>query len=187
MARPWLSGSFALPGVTDMPHNTDEHNRTDGQSPETPARLPRRKHPAHGVFPEGDKPVIVLVTVCTKDRRPWLATAEVHDLLCSVWSEASAWLVGRYVVMPDHIHQFASLGDLDLPLDNWVRYWKSQFSKRFGKPRCQWQTDQWDTRLRSRESYDARWEYVRGNPVRHGLADRPEDWPFQGEIHALLW
>ena len=29
--------------------------------------------------------------------------------------------------------------------------------------------------------------YVRQNPVRHGLVNDPEDWPFQGELHLLDW
>ncbi|NDK15756.1 MAG: hypothetical protein GW911_27310 [Armatimonadetes bacterium] len=170
-----------------MPKDANHHDQTAGQSSEAAERLPQRKHPAHGVFPEGDKPVIVLVTVCTNERKPWLVSVDVHELLSSVWADASAWLVGRYVVMPDHVHQFASPGAIDLSLDNWVRYWKSQFTKRFARPECRWQTDHWDTRLRSRESYEARWEYVRGNPVRHGLAERAEEWPFQGEVHVLPW
>jgi len=73
------------------------------------------------------------------------------------------------------------------PLDNWVRYWKSQFSKRGQNPERCWQPDHWDTRLRHEESYDAKWEYVRNNPVRAGLVVRPEDWPYSGELFALRW
>jgi hypothetical protein len=36
-----------------------------------------------------------------------------------------------------------------------------------------WQTDHWDRRLRSDESYAEKWEYVRCNAVRHGLVARP--------------
>ena len=64
--------------------------------------LPQRKHPAHGVLYVDRQPTIVFDTVCTKDRKPWLANQDVHNLLREVWADASAWLVGRYVVMPDH-------------------------------------------------------------------------------------
>ena len=37
------------------------------------------------------------------------------------------------------------------------------------------------------EHYGDRWEYVRQNPVRAGLAVNVEDWPFQGEIEVLRW
>ena len=36
-------------------------------------------------------------------------------------------------------------------------------------------------------AYEEKWEYVRNNPVRAGLAARAEDWPFQGVIHELMW
>ncbi len=98
-----------------------------------------------------------------------------------------AWVVGRYVVMPDHIHLFAAPDRPELPLDNWVKYWKSQFTKRHRVSEHRWETDHWDTRLRKGESYAVKWEYVRNNPVRHGLVQRAEDWPFQGEIALLEW
>ncbi|MBI3919804.1 MAG: hypothetical protein HY318_00195 [Armatimonadetes bacterium] len=131
--------------------------------------------------------MIVYLTVCTKDRRGWLATDKNHALLVKVWTEATAWLVGRYVIMPDHIHLFAVPGQMEIEFDNWVRYWKSQFSKQHHGHSHRWQTDHWDTRLRSSESYEEKWEYVRNNPVRHGLVERSEDWPYQGEIHVLPW
>ena len=50
-----------------------------------------------------------------------------------------------------------------------------------------WQTGFFDHVLRSGESYGEKWEYVRMNPVRAGLAARPEDWPYAGEIEVLRW
>ena len=146
-----------------------------------------RKKPAHGVRIDPDRPTIVLVTVCTRDRDPWLATDENHRALCDVWTEARAWLVGRYVLMPDHLHFFAAPGPRELPLDNWVRYWKSQFTKARRDPSRDLQDDHWDSRLRSGESYDGKWWYVRNNPVRAGLVADAEDWPFQGELNVLPW
>ncbi len=146
-----------------------------------------RKHPVHGVLINPDHPTIVFLTICTKDRQPWLAKPEIHDLFRSIWENAAAWLVGKYVIMPDHIHTFVAPGQMALPLDNWVRYCKSQFSKKHQEPDHRWQTDYWDTRLRSWESYADKWEYVRNNPVRHGLVKVADDWPFQGQIHDLHW
>jgi putative transposase len=50
-----------------------------------------------------------------------------------------------------------------------------------------WQRDFWDTQLRRSDGYDAQWEYVQHNPVRHGLVENAKDWPYQGEIHVLDW
>ncbi|MFH1739074.1 MAG: hypothetical protein ABIH23_08705 [bacterium] len=149
--------------------------------------MPSRKHPVHGVRVINEQPTIVLVTVCTKNREPWLATHEIHSLLHSIWKEASAWLTGRYMIMPDHLHLFAAPGPQDIPLDNWIRFWKSQFMKQHNKPDRRWQTDHWDTRLRGSERYAEKWEYVCDNPVRHGLVAQAVDWPFQGEIYVSRW
>jgi len=149
--------------------------------------LPKRSHPAHGVKPRAGQPVIVYLTVCTKRRVPWLATPEAHRLLIQTWKNATAWLVGRYVVMPDHLHLFAEPGTPELPFDNWVRFWKSRFTKAHGDALHEWQVDHWDRRLRNEDSYDEKWNYVRNNPVRHKLVSRAEDWPFQGELSPLPW
>ena len=146
-----------------------------------------RKKPIHGVQIDPSHPTIVFITVCTKGRRPWLATPENHAALRGVWQEATAWVVGRYVLMPDHLHLFAAPGRLELPLDNWIRYWKSRFTRTRIVPSQKWQTDHWDTRLRSDESYETKWFYVRENPVRAGLVDNADHWPHQGELTVLPW
>jgi putative transposase len=149
--------------------------------------IPDRRHPAHGVRNRLNEPIIVFLTVCTKHRAAWLATSINHALLREVWTQATGWLVGRYVIMPDHLHLFAAPGSLVIELDPWVRYWKSQFTKQHPEKGDRWQTDHWDSRLRSGESYDSKWEYVVQNPVRHGLVERAEDWPYQGELFHLPW
>lgn len=120
-------------------------------------------------------------------RDPWLAAPSVHETLCCVWQRADAWLVGRYVLMPDHLHLFAGQADPNLDLDRWVRYWKSLFTRERQNPEHRWQSDHWDTRLRNRQSYEEKWNYVRLNPVRQGLVANPDDWPFQGELNHLRW
>jgi putative transposase len=144
-----------------------------------------RRRPAHGVLIDPSRPTIVFLTVCTRDRSPWLADRVVHERLLEVWHEAGAWVVGRYVLMPDHLHLFAALGRLEIPFDNWVRYWRSQFTKKHAPSSQAWQVDHWDTRLRHNESYDAKWTYVKNNPVRANLVKCSEDWPFQGDLNVL--
>ena len=50
-----------------------------------------------------------------------------------------------------------------------------------------WQSDCWDTQMRSQQHYHEKWEYMRQNPVRKGLVNRVEDWPWQGEMNVLRW
>ncbi|MBL8851283.1 MAG: hypothetical protein JNG89_16495 [Planctomycetaceae bacterium] len=133
------------------------------------------------------QPTIVFGTVCTKNRVPWLASDEVHAILREVWQGADAWLLGRYVIMPDHIHFFAGWAGRDISLENWTKYWKSRFSKAYRRPDCRWQVDHWDTRMRTVAIYEEKWTYVLNNPLRHGLVTRVEDWPYRGEISQLTW
>ena len=45
-----------------------------------------------------------------------------------------------------------------------------------------WQRGFFDHVIRSSESYSQKWEYVRDNPVRAGLVQEADEWPFQGEL-----
>jgi REP element-mobilizing transposase RayT len=54
-------------------------------------------------------------------------------------------------------------------------------------PETLWQRDCWDTQLRRGESYRAKWEYVLDNPVRAGLCESPDEWPYLGEMNVLQW
>jgi REP element-mobilizing transposase RayT len=73
-------------------------------------------------------------------------------------------------------------------LDRWIAYWKSLTTRALGEdPGSLWQREFWDHQLRRGDSYEEKWEYVRNNPVRAGLASRSEDWPYQGEVNTLEW
>jgi len=135
-----------------------------------------------------DFPAIIFLTVCTDKRKQILCREEVHAFLNMAWNAADAWHVGKYVVMPDHIHLFCAPSKGDVPsLTRWVIYWKSFISRRWPWPSEQpiWQKSFWDTQMRTWKQYDKKWEYVHMNPVRKGLVERPDDWPFQGDHHFL--
>ena len=150
-----------------------------------------RKHPIHTLAHERfNTPIVIFVTVCTKDRKALLANPEAHMVLLDAWKTPNAWLVGRYVIMPDHLHLFCAPADLvPQPLDKWVNFWKSAAARRWPH-RAEapiWQRHFWDTQLRRGESYDAKWGYVVANPVRAGLVRQSNDWPYQGEVQLLRW
>ena len=75
--------------------------------------------------------------------------------------------VGRFVVMPDHLHLFVR-GGADFNLAQWVNGLKRAISVALGatKKRPLWQPGFFDHVLRNDESYSQKWEYVRENPVR---------------------
>ena len=149
-----------------------------------------RRHPIH--FPpleRHNRSVIIYVTACTSKRRKSLACPEMHQAIIAAWSKASTWLVGRYVILPDHLHFFCAPNGIDAPsLERWMRFWKSRVTATIGKDDGElWQRSHWDRQLRRGQSYGEKWEYVRNNPVRHGYVTDPDNWPYQGEIHELRW
>jgi REP-associated tyrosine transposase len=150
-----------------------------------------REHPPH--FPPIERyntAIIVFLTVCTKNRKPILADPAVKSVLVRVWQTHPAWLVGRYVIMPTHVHLFCAPAEFSSPpLSKWVGFWKSLSTQRWPHQRQRpvWQRHFWDTQLRRGQSYDDKWDYVVANPVRAGLASRAEDWPFHGELNILRW
>ncbi len=130
---------------------------------------------------------LYFVTFCTYLRRPWLANNDPHEGFVRFSAKAECKFniaVGRYVLMPDHAHLFVR-GGLDFELGRWIGALKHAIAKaagRFGTPSENWQEGCFDHLLRSDESYAEKWLYVRENPVRAGLVERWEDWPYQGEI-----
>jgi putative transposase len=89
--------------------------------------------------------------------------------------------------MPDHLHVFAAPGRLEISLENWIKYWKSQFTNKHRIVEQKWLTNHWDTRLPSGASDDEKWSYVRENLVREGLVTNADNWPYQGELNVLPW
>ena len=135
---------------------------------------------------------LLFLTVCTAKRGRFLANECAHAILAQLWRDApchNGWWVGRYAVMPDHIHLFAMPGEKSVSLHRWISTWKSLSSRRIvaetGAIPPIWQRDYFDRFIRTTESYSSKWDYVRNNPVRAGLVVKPEDWPYQGVIHDL--
>jgi putative transposase len=154
---------------------------------DAPFREIGRRKPPQGVRVDLGERTIIFVTVCTKDRVAWLACEEAHQLICKVWQRSQAWLVGDYVLMPDHLHLFAAPRDLRFTADAWIQYWKSQFSKGHRYPHWRWQSKAVHHRLRDSESYTQKWHYMRENPLRAGLVKDPEEWPYRGTVFPLGW
>jgi REP element-mobilizing transposase RayT len=80
-----------------------------------------RKRPHYKIRPAIARPTIVFLTLCTANRHPILANDIAHRAIVSAWQAASAWRVGRYVIMPDHAHLFVTPGQPELPLVNWIK------------------------------------------------------------------
>ena len=91
-----------------------------------------RLRPAHHTAVEmGNQTVVIFVTVCTKDRQAVLANPTMHEALIGAWTNAQDWRIGRYVIMPDHIHFFCAPGCRDYSaLSKWMAYWKSLVARK---------------------------------------------------------
>ncbi len=131
-------------------------------------------------------------TACTAKRRALLANKEAFECLTEIWKKSlhlDVWSVGRFVLMPDHVHLFAAPSPDAKKRADWIKLWKSVSARRLNPASAGtqpfWQADTFDHILRSGDSYSQKWEYVRMNPVRQGLVGDPAEWPWQGEISQL--
>ena len=111
-----------------------------------------------------------------------------------------------YVIMPDHVHLllsepqpdggplkpgFGLSGDCDWlrrPQDNTladaVKSLKQGVSRRWiGKAEHFWQKRYYDFNVRSYRQFEQKVRYIHNNPVKRGLCDHPEDWPWSSSRH----
>ena len=146
--------------------------------PETPPRLEQ-------IFQCYDPPLF-FITFNTHHRRKLLANREVHERFIAFAraGEHRNIAVGRYVLMPDHVHLFVQ-GSLDFVLAQWVRLLKRAPSQSISLQRPHWQKGFFDHVIRNSESYAQKWEYVRENPVRARFVEDAEEWLWQGELVRL--
>jgi len=132
---------------------------------------------------------VFFITFCTHQRRKMLASDVMHKAFITFATKAYSdhnIAVGRYVIMPDHVHLFVR-GPDDFQLGPWVGMLKQALAKRIASTTMSaaWQRGFFDHVLRSDESYAQKWNYVRENPVRAGLVDNADDWPFSGELVVI--
>ena len=137
-----------------------------------------------------DQTPLYFVTFNTWKRKPLLANQSVHKAFVAYAekNQCRGFAVGRYVIMPDHIHFFVRVG-VEQKLDQFVRLMKQSMTKdirSFRNIEKVWQPGFFDHVMRSSESYSEKWNYVRMNPVRAGLVVNSEDWTFQGEVDVIL-
>ena len=130
------------------------------------------------------------LTACALHRRQILANKTVHEGFTEFAKRAAerGVLVGRYVILPDHIHLFAAFRPGSPGLSDWMKGLKRTLAARVRRDNIEgeaWQKGFFDHVMRSEESYEQKWRYVQENPVRAGLVEKWRDWPYQGEIHPL--
>jgi REP element-mobilizing transposase RayT len=135
---------------------------------------------------------IYFITACTNERNHILVNPQAAAILIEEWKSAAElhdWHIGRYVIMPDHVHFFCAPGNDAKDLSIFMKFWKEWTSKKIKKncgiKRNIWQREFFDHLLRNEESYVQKWDYVFNNPVRAGLVKKANEWLWQGEIGIL--
>jgi REP element-mobilizing transposase RayT len=71
--------------------------------------------------------------MCTKNRRQLRALDEVANILIDEWRAAHSqhgWAVGRYVIMPNHVHFFCRPERDRKSLSEFAGFWKSYASRK---------------------------------------------------------
>lgn len=133
----------------------------------------------------------VFFTVTLADRRSDLLVREVVRLreAVRVTRAERPFTIDAWVVLPDHLHCVWTLpeGDRDFPT-RW-RLIKSRFSRGLPPGRLRdshvargergvWQRRYWEHHIRDAADFSDHMRYCWTNPVKHGLVDDPEAWPF---------
>ena len=138
-----------------------------------------------------DQTPLYFVTFNTWKRRTLLTNDSVHEAF-RYYAEKNlerGFGVGRYVIMPDHIHLFVRVG-IEQQLTQYIRLMKQTLTKQIREEDRMdrvWQPGFFDHVMRSSESYSEKWMYARMNPVRADLVTEPDEWKYQGEIQPIYF
>ncbi len=127
---------------------------------------------------ERNRAITYFVTWCVADKKPVLNNEYYYQALRQAIAEANRWQVECGVIMPDHVHLLVSTVRRDEAVSLLVHFLKRR-SRSGGEVTWQWQQGCFDHLLRSRESAEQKWKYIRENPVRAQLVKEWSDWPYQ--------
>jgi putative transposase len=109
---------------------------------------------------------------------------EVAQILIAAilhYRDTNAYLLHEFVVMPNHLHVLITPGHA-VSLEKAVQLIKGgssfQISKQRGHKMEIWQQGFHDWTIRDFDDWQAKAKYIRMNPVRARLVEKPEEWPF---------
>jgi len=144
------------------------------------ARPARHANPSQVLSPSRT----FFVTTKTSMGRALLQSERNATLLIDV---LRSYVVGRkfqlhdFVVMPDHVHLLITVGG-DMTIERAMQFVKGGFSFRLRKESGYlgevWQRGFSEVRVDDRESFLRYRDYIAENPVKAGLVDSPEEFPY---------
>jgi putative transposase len=125
------------------------------------------------------------ITICTCEKQPFFKDVRIAELIDKEIKYRilqKEVIIYCYCIMPNLIHLLLSLADTYIkPLGNWVSAFKRHTAKsvkeKFNIIKL-WQVNFYDHVLRDEESMQTISEYILNNPVRKGIVEYWEDYPF---------
>ena len=87
------------------------------------------------------------------------------------------WFCSIALWMPDHMHMIIQVGPRE-KFPALVGDFKRYLTKTVG---IIWHRGFFDHRIRRHESLEEKWRYIENNPMRAGLVESIEDWPYRWE------
>jgi mono/diheme cytochrome c family protein/REP element-mobilizing transposase RayT len=121
---------------------------------------------------------IFFVTICCTPRgKNQLRSSEIARAIfdsIEFRNQNETWYAHLVCMMPDYLHALISF-PCQKPMRQIIADWKRFLATRL---RIDWQRDFFDHRLRKKESYREKADYIRANPVRAGLVSQSDEWPY---------
>ena len=156
------------------------------KKPYTPRRQIRLE-PA--LYAESNR--VYFFTVRGYGKRPPFPSAEMAQSVVTVLSEqaeATDCSVFTYCIMPDHVHFLARPNTDGVSVLTFVDRFKGKTTNaswRLGWRGKLWQPRYYDHIVRTDENLKEIADYILGNPVRKGLVESLDDWPWSGHLNPL--
>ncbi|MGB8356906.1 MAG: hypothetical protein WCD79_23620 [Chthoniobacteraceae bacterium] len=129
-----------------------------------------------------EQTIVYFVTLCVHHREPRLDNPEVFAAIKTSIAQIKRWTFIAGVVMPDHFHALVTpVFDRELSVGDFSTGFKKLLKKQLPHS-WEWQRGCFDRLLRSDESAQNKWHYIRENPVRHGYVNQWHEWPYHINI-----
>ena len=136
---------------------------------------------------------LYMITASTYEQKPYLQSAKrKHDWFKAFEkaSEIYSWKIIAWVVLNNHYHAILRSPKNKLNMDKFIGSYHKYTARRWNSEdhllgRKVW-WNYWDTCIRSEKDYLAKLNYIFFNPVKHGLVDKAEDYPFSNYKEFLL-
>jgi len=126
------------------------------------------------------------VTFCCYHRRPLLTADASRRIFESALERVRIIYKLRvygYVIMPEHVHLLLSEPPRSTLADA-LKSLKQGVSRRLcGDAEHFWQKRYYDFNIRNYPQFVEKLRYIHRNPVKGGLCERPEDWPWSSFRH----